>query len=333
MKLLKLDSRLPPSDFPFYGPLPSRFFFFQTSSLGSFSLFERSFGGEFYILPLNLSPAILFLPTQLNTNFPFNSKNPLSQNSFFLPSSSRSIKKDLRKELASKNSRSHFLRIKNWKLEAREANAPPVARLARKDLHRPYVYHALLRRSCNLPAHYSTVYQRFRPSTTSLLCVLACISFNLFARGFIRSPRSSSSLASILPCLRFIRAADPNLSRPNFFLPRVQRVSRSQWNFASTKDLFSQGILLEMVSLSLSYERGGSFERLKMDFERGLLASSSLFFVGQISDEHFLRNFFIVDGLWILGIFFFFPFLWRNFFKRMEMVISSGRWLFLINSF
>lgn len=152
----------------------------------------------------------------------------MSQNSFFLPSSSRSIKKDLRKELASKNSRSHFLRIKNWKLEAREANAPPVARLARKDLHRPYVYHALLRRSCNLPAHYSTVYQRFRPSTTSLLCVLACISFNLFARGFIRSPRSSSSLASILPCLRFIRAADPNLSRPNFFLPRVQRVSRSQ---------------------------------------------------------------------------------------------------------
>lgn len=192
---------------PFMGFSSDSSFFKLLPEILLFSLIFR----EFYIFLLNLSWLLsFFTSSQLNTDFPFNSKSFVSKFFFFPltlsklsllfdPQSfhpSSSIKKDVRKELCIENSiiiRVIISTIKNWTHKARKRRAshpvPKRPRLAQKDLHRPYVYHALLLRSCNLPAHYSTVYQRFRPSTTPpSTCPLSLsISFNLFARGFIRS--------------------------------------------------------------------------------------------------------------------------------------------------
>ena len=189
---------------PFMGFSSDSSFFELLPEILLFPLIFR----EFYISLLNLSR--LHSSSQLNTDFPFNSKSFVSKFFFFPltlsklsllfdPQSfhpSSSIKKDVRKELCIENSiiiRVIISTIKNWTHKARKRRAshpvPKRPRLAQKDLHRPYVYHALLLRSCNLPAHYSTVYQRFRPSTIPpSTCPLSLsISFNLFARGSIRS--------------------------------------------------------------------------------------------------------------------------------------------------
>lgn len=218
----------------------------------------------------------------------------MSQNSFFLPSSSfipRSIKKRARIE----NSRSYF---QDKKLETRGAGSKRSAPRPKGFASSVRLSRApppLLQFACPLFNRLSAFSTVHHPSL-HLPFVLVCIFFNLFARGFIRSPRSSSSrgssLASILPC-RFIRAADPNLSRPNFF-------SQGSNVFLGCSEILPpRRICFHRESssrssrwcLSLSYERGGSFERLKMDFERGLLASSSLFLSGKFLTNIFFEIF------------------------------------------
>lgn len=208
MKLLKLDSRRWTTTFRFpslWAPSHSILLlsnFFPRVVLSFWKIFVE----EFYILPLNLSPAILFLPT-IKYKFSFQFQILCLKILSFFPLHPSFLDR-LRKELASKT-QGVISRIKNWKLEAREANVP---RLARKDLHRPYVYHALLHRSCNLPAHYSTVYQRFRPSTTppSTSPLSLCVFLSIYSPEVL-SGRRDLPLPGAPPSLRFFPA---DLSAP-----------------------------------------------------------------------------------------------------------------------
>lgn len=139
-------------------------------------------------------------------------------------------------------------------------------------------------------------------STVHLPFVL--VYFFQFIRARFYPVARSSSSGSSLPSLRFLPAFDLSAPLIRIYRGRIFSPTPSQGSnaflhigcseistlFASTKDLFSQGILATSrfsrryrslsfsfsLPLSLPYERRGSFGRLEMDFETGLLASSSL---------------------------------------------------------
>lgn len=106
-------------------------------------------------------------------------------------------------------------------------------RQTRKNLHHPFVYHALFLR-CNLPAHYSSVYQRFRapqpPSPLArrfCLCVFLSI-YSRVLRHFIRDvPPLPVSLS-----LRFAGIYSRHWSEfiaHEFFLPPQVAVKGRSW--------------------------------------------------------------------------------------------------------
>lgn len=138
----------------------------------------------------------------------------------------------------------------------------------------------------------------------SLHLPFVLVYFFQFIRARFYPVARSSSSGSSLPSLRFLPAFDLSAPLIRIYRGRIFSPTPSQGSnaflhigcseistlFASTKDLFSQGILATSrfsrryrslsfsfsLPLSLPYERRGSFGRLEMDFETGLLASSSL---------------------------------------------------------
>ena len=134
-------------------------------------------------------------------------------------------------------------------------------RQTRKNLHHPFVYHALFLRR-NLPAHYSSVYQRFRaPQPPSPLarrfcpCVFLSIYSRVLRHFILDVPPLPVSSRFDSP--GFIRVADPNLSRTNFFYPHklLSRVEAGfPWDLGPTvsSELWKHLLLPSSLSVTFS---------------------------------------------------------------------------------